>query len=234
MGKTDLGKWMITNGGEYSADATYEQLTMVKYGNSTYITLKTVTGITPTDDKINYQLMAQGFDATALSAVQAEDTQGLCGEKGEIVTAQSLVDALADKVMNTVMAKIGTAALTGGMTDLSSGVNSLYSNLELYNNPTAVKLTSANNKITDMSAYIANIAPKVYVCYGFIETNGTISKDENVFSISNLREISSLLLYAAESNLFTPLLYRNGNMAVPNNATLTSGYYYVCGTIISE
>lgn len=129
MGKTDLGKWMITNGGEYSADATYEQLTMVKYGNSTYITLKTVTGITPTDDKINYQLMAQGFDATALSAVQAEDTQGLCGEKGEIVTAQSLVDALADKVMNTVMAKIGTAALTGGMTDLSSGVNSLYSDL---------------------------------------------------------------------------------------------------------
>ena len=129
MGKTDLGKWMITNGGEYSADATYEQLTMVKYGNSTYITLKTVTGITPVDDKINYQLMAQGFDATALSAVQAEDTQGLCGEKGNIVTAQSLVDALADKVINTVMAKIGTAELTGGITDLSSGLNKLYSNL---------------------------------------------------------------------------------------------------------
>ena len=129
MGKTDLGKWMITNGGEYSADATYEQLTMVKYGNSTYITLKTVTGITPVDDKINYQLMAQGFDATALSAVQAEDTQGLCGEKGNIVTAQSLVDALADKVINTVMTKIGTAALTGGMTDLSSGLNKLNSDM---------------------------------------------------------------------------------------------------------
>nr|DAH87518.1 MAG TPA: H-type lectin domain [Caudoviricetes sp.] len=142
MGKTDLGKWMITNGGEYSADATYEQLTMVKYGNSTYITLKTVTGITPTDDKINYQLMAQGFDATALSAVQAEDTQGLCGEKGEIVTAQSLVDALADKVMNTVMAKIGTAALTGGMTDLSSGINALYSNLQ----HGSVTITLAVNK----------------------------------------------------------------------------------------
>lgn len=136
MGKTDLGKWMITNGGEYSADATYEQLTMVKYGNSTYITLKTVTGITPVDDKINFQLMAQGFDATALSAVQAEDTQGLCGEKGNIVTAQSLVDALADKVINTVMTKIGTAALTGGMTDLSSGLNKLYSNLTPFGIPT--------------------------------------------------------------------------------------------------
>lgn len=148
MGKTDLGKWMITNGGEYSADATYEQLTMVKYGNSTYITLKTVTGITPTDDRINYQLMAQGFDATSLSAVQAEDTQGLCGEKGNIVTAQSLVDALADKVINTVMAKIGTAELTGGMTDLSSGLNKLNSDLRFiknYDNPnTELKLTQYN------------------------------------------------------------------------------------------
>lgn len=144
MGKTDLGKWMITNGGEYSADATYEQLTMVKYGNSTYITLKTVTGITPTDDRINYQLMAQGFDATSLSAVQAEDTQGLCGEKGEIVAAQSLVDALADKVMNTVMAKIGTAELTGGMTDLSSGLNKLNSDLST-NVKNVGNLTIKNN-----------------------------------------------------------------------------------------
>nr|DAG35697.1 MAG TPA: hypothetical protein [Bacteriophage sp.] len=157
MGKTDLGKWMITNGGEYSADATYEQLTMVKYGNSTYITLKTVTGITPTDDKINYQLMAQGFDATALSAVQAEDTQGLCGEKGEIVTAQSLVDALADKVMNTVMAKIGTAALTGGMTDLSSGINALYSDLNGLHVYTKISDLGLSNDIT-----VNDILPKMH------------------------------------------------------------------------
>lgn len=148
MGKTDLGKWMITNGGEYSADATYEQLTMVKYGNSTYITLKTVTGITPVDDKINYQLMAQGFDATALSAVQAEDTQGLCGEKGNIVTAQSLVDALADKVINTVMAKIGTAALTGGMTDLSSGLNKLNSDLNGFHVYASISDLGLSNGVT--------------------------------------------------------------------------------------
>ena len=155
MGKTDLGKWMITNGGEYSADATYEQLTMVKYGNSTYITLKTVTGITPVDDKINYQLMAQGFDATALSAVQAEDTQGLCGEKGNIVTAQSLVDALADKVINTVMTKIGTAALTGGMTDLSSGLNKLNSNLKYLNGGYSARITRIKNiQINDYYVYI--------------------------------------------------------------------------------
>ena len=171
MGKTDLGKWMITNGGEYSADATYEQLTMVKYGNSTYITLKTVTGITPTDDKINYQLMAQGFDATALSAVQAEDTQGLCGEKGEIVTAQSLVDALADKVMNTVMAKIGTAALTGGMTDLSSGVNSLYSNLQYG----SVNITLAVNKEEEHEVVFPYKFEKTPIVMVSLERNGYTS-----------------------------------------------------------
>lgn len=204
MGKTDLGKWMITNGGEYSADATYEQLTMVKYGNSTYITLKTVTGITPVDDKINYQLMAQGFDATALSAVQAEDTQGLCGEKGEIVTAQSLVDALADKVMNTVMAKIGTAALTGGMTDLSSGVNSLYSNLtalkginiQCANQSTVVgtdNVSVPDNTITDL--YSFSLDPGIYILEfqtswksnaAGVRTMGIALSDTDVIAMNNM------------------------------------------------
>ena len=33
---TDLGKWMLTNGGEYNPETAYEQLTMVMYENSTY------------------------------------------------------------------------------------------------------------------------------------------------------------------------------------------------------
>lgn len=193
MGKTDLGKWMITNGGEYSADATYEQLTMVKYGNSTYITLKTVTGITPVDDKINYQLMAQGFDATALSAVQAEDTQGLCGEKGEIVTAQSLVDALADKVMNTVMAKIGTAALTGGMTDLSSGVNSLYSNLTTY--------TRVSTSIPDGSKVTGNRTATFILQNRWILISGEISLSfENVTKWSQESLLQSSVRPIADTN----------------------------------
>lgn len=131
MAQTDLGKWMITNGGEYDPSVTYEQLTMVKYGNSTYITLKTVTGVTPDNDKINYQLMAQGFDATALSAVTAQDSQGLLGDKGSEVSAQSLIDALADKVMNTVIAKLGTGNLPAGMNDVISGLATLNSNLSI-------------------------------------------------------------------------------------------------------
>lgn len=59
--RTDLGKWMITNGGEYDPDVVYERLTCVLYKNSTYLTLKTVTGVEPADDRVNYQLMAKGF-----------------------------------------------------------------------------------------------------------------------------------------------------------------------------
>lgn len=205
MGKTDLGKWMITNGGEYSADATYEQLTMVKYGNSTYITLKTVTGITPVDDKINYQLMAQGFDATALSAVQAEDTQGLCGEKGNIVTAQSLVDALADKVINTVMAKIGTAALTGGMTDLSSGLNKLNSDLQYLKKAESNTqlIESSVDSYTDIQSL--NISPGVYIVIGRIEFQSTSAtgdrKGRLAFSTSSSTlELATECVRAASNN----------------------------------
>ena len=105
MATTDLGKWMITNGGDYDPDATYEKLTMVMYNNSTYITLKTVTGVTPSNDQINYALMARGFDPGVLSSVTAVDTSGALGNAGETVSAQSLVDYLADAVMTKLVEK---------------------------------------------------------------------------------------------------------------------------------
>ena len=116
MATTDLGKWMITNGGNYNPESTYEQLTMVMYDNSTYITLKTVTGVTPSNDGVNYILMAQGFDATALSAVTATDTSGLLGDSGETVSAQSLVDCLADAVATKLLKKTDIATVQSGST----------------------------------------------------------------------------------------------------------------------
>lgn len=100
---TDLGKWMITNGGIYNPEAGYEQLTMVMYDNSTYITLKTVQGVTPTDDHVNYQLMAKGFDPTALGSVQAKDTSGVLGEVGGTVSAQDLVDWVVDQAATKLL-----------------------------------------------------------------------------------------------------------------------------------
>lgn len=105
MATTDLGKWMITNGGEYNPDTTYEQLTMVLYQNSTYITLRTVTGIIPNNDKMNYILMAQGFSANALADVVAKDTYGVIGDVSGDVSAQNLVDYLTNEVVNNLLKK---------------------------------------------------------------------------------------------------------------------------------
>lgn len=58
---TDLGKIMTTNGGEYDPETTYSEKTFVYYKGSTYLALKTNTGIEPSDDKINWQYFARGF-----------------------------------------------------------------------------------------------------------------------------------------------------------------------------
>ncbi len=59
--RTDLGKIIITNGGEYDPEAVYEEMTFVLYNNSTYLALQTVSGVEPVDDRVNWQLMAKGF-----------------------------------------------------------------------------------------------------------------------------------------------------------------------------
>lgn len=124
MATTDLGKWMITNGGEYNPDTTYEQLTMVLYQNSTYITLRTVTGIIPNNDKINYILMAQGFSANALADVVAKDTYGVIGDVSGDVSAQNLVDYLTNEVVNNLLKKtsISTVQINSDNTVPSSSL----------------------------------------------------------------------------------------------------------------
>ena len=141
MATTDLGKWMITNGGEYDPGVTYEKLTMVMYNNSTYITLQTVNGVEPTNDGVNYTLMAQGFSANALSDVVAQDTNGALGTAGQEVSAQSLVDWMTDQVMNQVLKKVdlvnnalatipGQAALDSAMgKNFQDQINGINSNL---------------------------------------------------------------------------------------------------------
>lgn len=147
MATTDLGKWMITNGGEYNPDTTYEQLTMVLYENSTYITLRTVTGITPNNDKINYILMAQGFSANALADVVATDTYGAIGNVGESVSAQSLIDYLTNEVVNNLIKKTSISTVqvnSDNMVPSSSLVYAMQNAIGDINSNLSMKITSGN------------------------------------------------------------------------------------------
>lgn len=123
--RSDLGKIFITDGGIYDANTTYEKLTMVSYNNSTYITLRTVTGVTPSNDRINYGLMAQGFTATYLSSVTAEDVQGLVVEAGSETPAQSLINAIADRVANQLVSNSDLQDILGDYILKSAIANNL-------------------------------------------------------------------------------------------------------------
>lgn len=65
------------------------------------------------------------------------DAENLNHAEQGIMRVTNLLNASVDVIQGQesrladAEAKIGTAALTGGMTDLSSGVNSLYSNIEM-------------------------------------------------------------------------------------------------------
>lgn len=59
----DLGKIGITLGGEYDNKVIYEKLTIVLYKGKSYISTKTTQGISPEQDILSWQLVAEAKDA---------------------------------------------------------------------------------------------------------------------------------------------------------------------------
>ena len=59
----DAGRIVIIPKGEYKSNITYERLDAVEYNSNGYIALKTVTGITPTNDGTNWALYVKGTPA---------------------------------------------------------------------------------------------------------------------------------------------------------------------------
>lgn len=108
--------------------------------------------------------------------------------------------------------KIGTAALTGGMTDLSSGVNSLYSNL------TPSKITDVTNAIntTYGSGNVSyHTVGKVCFVYFVFTPN---QKCDNVELIGN-----GILPLAKDSLYHSISTWGNPDVAVSLVQTITTG-----------
>ena len=88
----DLGKIAVTDGGNYSASTTYEKLTFVHYQGDAYMTLKTVKGVTPTDDGVNYKLFCKSAElATASKAgiVMPDGTTTTVNSSGKMSAKQA-------------------------------------------------------------------------------------------------------------------------------------------------
>ena len=85
--KTILGKVGFTPKGAYSAEEGYQRLDVVSHDGSSYIVLKDgIKGITPTNDNVNYMLVAskgEKGDAFTFDDFTEEQLELLKGEKGE-------------------------------------------------------------------------------------------------------------------------------------------------------
>lgn len=86
---TDLGKVMITPKGEYNQETAYTDLDVITHQGNSYLVLTDVIGVTPTDDGVHYQLLAQKGDTGAQGpqgnpgADGADGAQGPQGEPGK-------------------------------------------------------------------------------------------------------------------------------------------------------
>lgn len=81
MANTNLGKVSLTPKGEYNAETAYERLDVVQYEGSSFIVLRNVSGVTPTDGE-DYMLAASKGDVGPQGEVGPQGLQGIQGETG--------------------------------------------------------------------------------------------------------------------------------------------------------
>lgn len=121
----DLGKVAVTDGGNYSASTTYEKLTFVHYQGDAYMTLKTVKGVTPTDDGVNYKLFCKSAVlATASKAgiVMPDGTTTTVNSSGKM-SAKKATQSTAGIVKGSNSIKVGSDSAIDVNTTFTQAVN---------------------------------------------------------------------------------------------------------------
>lgn len=251
--RSDLGKIFITDGGIYDANTTYEKLTMVSYNNSTYITLRTVTGVTPSNDRINYGLMAQGFTATYLSSVTAEDVQGLVVEAGSETPAQSLINAIADRVANQLVSNsdlqdilsdyILKSAIANNLSITEEGkvldarqgkaLNDAYTTLNntVYNHTEHPVSVNSNFENFSWEALVYYKIGKIVFVHGAGTWKGSANPVNVVFAtgLPKPRQNTSIpCALNASSNSVNVVVSLNGELRLYASSMATNTSFYVC------
>ena len=121
----DLGKVAVTDGGNYSASTTYEKLTFVHYQGDAYMTLKTVKGVTPTDDGVNYKLFCKSAElATASKAgiVMPDGTTTTVNSSGKI-SAKKATQSTTGIVKGSNSIKVGSDSAIDVNTEFTQAAN---------------------------------------------------------------------------------------------------------------
>lgn len=121
----DLGKIAVTDGGNYSASTTYEKLTFVHYQGDAYMTLKTVKGVTPTDDGVNYRRFCKSAElATSSKAgiVMPDGTTTTVDSSGYL-SAKKATQSTTGIVKGSNSIKVGSDGAIDVNTTFTQAVN---------------------------------------------------------------------------------------------------------------
>ena len=161
--------------GVYAESTAYKYLNAVFYSGSTFVALKDNPVKPPVSDGTNWQYLAQGFVEGVMSAVNATDTSGVIGTVGEEVNAQTLIDAIADRVMtklvptskivNNLLATDAGTVLAGpqgkALSDSIAEVNSKLTVGSVASTAIPSGLNGKSITVTFPTAFVA--PPKVFV-----------------------------------------------------------------------
>ena len=121
----DLGKIAVTDGGNYSVSTTYEKLTFVHYQGDAYMTLKTVKGVTPTDDGVNYKLFCKSAElATDSKAgiVMPDGTTTTVNSSGKM-SAKQATQSTTGIVKGSNSIKVGSDSAIDVNTEFTQAAN---------------------------------------------------------------------------------------------------------------
>lgn len=144
---------------DYDPEETYDFPTLVSLNGSTYIVLQLVQGITPSDDKVNYRLVAQrGVDGTgAVSSVNSKlpDANGnVLIETGDIQNLQTVLNEKAKQSdLNTT---------NNNLTSLEDEFNSHLAQNASLTESGHVQLSSATNSDDETKAATPKAVKHVY------------------------------------------------------------------------
>ena len=189
----DLGKVVVTDGGTYSATVTYEKLTFVHYNNDAYLTLKTVKGVTPTDDGVNYRLFCK-------SAVTATTS------KAGIVMPDGTTIGISNGKITAKTATQTTVGVTKGSNDITVGKDG------------ELSLNTKFEQATALANIVAGEALKVVLGKVSKAIATTMNLDENAL-LKNM--ISGIDVNSGEkvpSSAFVHTLYERLGMGIDLSA----------------
>ena len=247
----DAGKIVITPKGKYNSTTTYEWLDEVTYDGKAYIALKTVTGVTPSDDGVNWRLFLAPNDIVAGNLVP---TFTEASTRSNILSGENLSTILGkikkyftdlkghafnDPVNNLTTSTTGSAldasqgtVLKDEVDEINSNLVELQGNVDLMNKELPLTKTTQG---TNPTIQDSTKAPLIYGKFnGYTEQDGTPTPDAPI-EIKGLGDNGTIEVKTCGKNLIKISDYVYTRTL--NGITLTKnedGTYTLNGTATDE